>query len=328
MIKIGVDILGGDFAPEATVLGAIQAQKEIEKDIKLVLIGDEKAIKQIANRENFDISSWEIIHTSEFIGMGEHPAKTYSQKPNASIPIGFKLLKSGAINGFASAGSTGAMMVGAMMVIKLIPGIIRPTLATIMASDTGAPSVILDAGINPDARPDCLFQYGILGSLYAKHVYNIENPRVALLNIGSEEEKGNLLIKAAYNLFKESNAFNFVGNIEGHDLFSKGKVDVIVCDGFVGNIVLKEAEAFYHLIKKRNIEDSFFDQFNFEIYGGTPILGINSAAIIGHGISNEKAIKNMILHTCHVVKAGLIEKIKEAFKQEGIIDKIKEAFKQ
>lgn len=328
MMKIGVDIFGGDFAPEATVLGAILAQKELPIDTKLVLIGDEKKIKQIAAREKFDASLWEIINTSDFIGMGEHPAKAYTKKPNASIPIGFQLLKSGAINGFASAGSTGAMMVGAMMVIKLIPGIIRPTLATIMASDTEAPSVIVDAGINPDARPDCLLQYGILGSLYAKHVYNIENPRVALLNIGSEEEKGNLLTKAAFNLFKESNAFNFVGNIEGHDIFSKEKVDVIVCDGFVGNIVLKEAEAFYQLIKKRKIEDSFFEQFNFERYGGTPILGINSTAIIGHGISNDKAIKSMILHTCQVVQARLIDKIKEAFKQEGIIDKIKEAFKQ
>jgi len=327
-MKIGVDILGGDFAPEATVLGAILAQKELPEETKLVLIGDENKIKQIANREKFDASLWEIIQTTDFIGMGEHPAKTYSQKPDASIPIGFKLLKSGVINGFASAGSTGAMMVGAMMVIKLIPGIIRPTIATIMPSDTGEPSVILDAGINPDARPDCLLQYGILGSLYAKHVYNIKNPRVALLNIGSEEEKGNLLSKAAYTLFKESKSFNFVGNIEGHDIFSKEKVDVIVCDGFVGNIVLQETEAFYHLIKKRNIEDSFFEQFNFERYGGTPILGINSTAIIGHGISNDKAIKSMILHTCHVVKAGLIDNIKEAFKQEGIIDKIKEAFKQ
>ncbi len=138
MMKIGVDILGGDFAPEATVLGAILAQKELPVDTKLVLIGDEAKIRLIADREKFDMSLWEIVHTTDFIGMGEHPAKAYSQKSNASIPIGFKLLKSGAINGFASAGSTGAMMVGAMMVIKLIPGIIRPAIATIMASDTSA----------------------------------------------------------------------------------------------------------------------------------------------------------------------------------------------
>ena len=314
MMKIGINILGGDFAPEATVLGAILAQKELSSDTKLVLIGDKEKIEEIAKRENFDTSLWEIVHTNEIIGMSEYPSKAFFQKPNATIPIGFKLLKSGEIQGFASAGSTGAMMVGAMMVIKLIPGIIRPCIATIMASDTTEPSVILDVGINPDARPDMLFQYGIIGSLYAKHVFNIANPRVALLNIGSEEEKGNLITKTAYTLFKESNTINFVGNIEGHDIFSKDKVDVIVCDGFVGNIVLKQAEAVYHLIKQRKIDDPFFDQFNFENYGGTPVLGIDSAAIIGHGISNDIAIKNMILHTCQVVKAGLSEKIKEAFK--------------
>lgn len=314
MMKIGIDILGGDFAPEATVLGAILAQKELPSDTKLVLIGDQEKIKGIAKRENFDTSLWEIVHTNEIISMSDVPSKAFSQKPNATIPIGFKLLKTGSIQGFASAGSTGAMMVGAMMVIKLIPGIIRPCIATVMASDTTEPSVILDAGINPDARPDMLFQYGIIGSLYAQCVFNIKNPKVGLLNIGSEEEKGNLNTKAAYTLFKDSNAINFIGNIEGHDIFSKSKVDVIVCDGFVGNIVLKQAEAVYHLVRKRNIDDPFFDQFNFENYGGTPILGIDSAAIIGHGISNDIAIKNMILLTCQVVKAKLSEKIKEAFK--------------
>ncbi len=314
MRKIGVDILGGDYAPEATVKGAILAQKELPSDTKLVLIGDEQKIKEIAKQKNFDTSVWEIVHTVEFIGMGEYPAKAYQQKPNATIPVGFNLLQSGEIDGFASAGSTGAMMVGAMMVIKVIEGVIRPSIATFIPSGTDIPSLILDVGINPDTRPDVLYQYGILGSLYAEHVLNIKSPRVALLNIGSEEEKGNLLTKAAYPVFKESKDFNFYGNIEGHDLFSNEKADVIVCDGFVGNVVLKEAEAFYHLIKKRNVTDPYFEEFNYENYGGTPILGVNSVAIIGHGISNDIAIKNMILQTCHVVEAGLIDKIKEAFK--------------
>jgi phosphate acyltransferase len=314
MRKIGVDILGGDFAPEATVKGAILAQRELPADTKLVLIGDERKIKQIAKEQGFDCSVWEILHTHEFIGMGEYPAKAYQQKPNASIPLGFNLLQSGKIDGFASAGSTGAMMVGAMKVIKVVEGVIRPSIATFMPSGSEIPSLILDVGINPDTRPDVLYQYGIMGSLYAEYVLNIKRPRVALLNIGSEEEKGNLLTKAAFPIFKESKDFNFIGNIEGHDLFSNEKADVIVCDGFVGNVVLKEAEAFYHLIKKRDIHDPFFEQFNFENYGGTPILGVNSVALIGHGISNDKAIKNMILQTCHVVEAGLIDKIKDVFK--------------
>jgi glycerol-3-phosphate acyltransferase PlsX len=314
MIRIGIDISGGDFAPEATVLGSILAQKELPNNTQLVLIGDEEKIKEIALRENFDTSVWEIVHTSDAIGMGDHPAKSYSQKPNASIPIGFNMLASGKIDGFASAGSTGAMMVGAMMAVKVVEGIIRPSIGALMPSGTEIPTILLDAGLNPDTRPEVLYQYAIMGSLFAEHVFGIKKPRVALLNIGSEEEKGNLLTKAAFPVFKESKDFNFVGNVEGHDLFSNELADVIVCDGFVGNVVLKEAEAFYSLIKKRNINDPFFEDFNYENHGGTPILGVNSVAIIGHGISNDKAIKNMILQTCHVVEAKLIEKIKEAFK--------------
>jgi glycerol-3-phosphate acyltransferase PlsX len=314
-MKIGIDILGGDFAPEATVLGSILAAKELaSKNVKLVLIGDEEKIKEISKREGFDYSAFEIIHTQEYIGMGEHPAKTFIQKPNATIPIGFKLLCEGKIDGFASAGSTGAMMVGAMTVTKSVPGIIRPCIMSPVPNGTEIPTILLDVGINPDARHDVLYQYGILGKLYAKHMYGVNNPRIALMNIGSEEEKGNLNTKAAFAVFKESTELNFVGNIEGHDLFTDEKADVIVCDGFVGNVILKEAETFYHLIKKRNIEDPYFEQFNFENYGGTPILGVNAPAVIGHGISNDIAIKNMILHTCHVVDAGLTEKIKEAFK--------------
>jgi glycerol-3-phosphate acyltransferase PlsX len=183
-----------------------------------------------------------------------------------------------------------------------------------MPTDSDIPTLLLDVGLNPDTRADVLLQYGILGSLYVQHVFNIEHPRVSLLNIGSEEEKGNLLTKSAYPLFKECRAINFVGNIEGHDFYSNEKTDVIVCDGFVGNVVLKGAEAFYHLAQRRNIHDPFFEKLNYENYGGTPILGIDAVAIIGHGISNDKAIKNMILQTCHVAEAGLVDKIKEAFK--------------
>lgn len=313
-MKIGVDILGGDYAPVATVKGSILAAKELPANVKLVLIGDEAKIKEICSRENFNSSVFEIVHTTENIEMGAHPAKSFAQKPNASIPIGFQLLKEGKIDGFASAGNTGAMMVGVMTVIKSIPSIIRPAIMAPMPNGTKTPTVLLDVGVNPDTRHDVLYQYGIIGSLYAKHVYGIEKPRVALMNIGSEEEKGNLVTKAAFQAFKESNVINFVGNIEGHDLFSSSKADVIVCDGFVGNVILKEAEAFYHLLKKRNLVDDFIEQFNFKYYGGTPVLGVNSPAIIGHGISDEIAIMNMIKSTAHVVEAGVCEKIKEAFK--------------
>ena len=170
----------------------------------------------------------------------------------------------------------------------------------------------MDVGTNADCKPDVLYQFGILGSTFAKHIYNIENPKVGLLNIGEEEEKGNLLTQSAHQLMKGSNDFNFIGNIEGRDVFSDA-VDVIVCDGFTGNVVLKEAEAFYELTKKRGIQDEYFDRFNYEIYGGTPILGINSNVMIGHGISSPLAIKNMLLLAYDVVENKLSDKIKQAF---------------
>ncbi|MBN1115605.1 MAG: phosphate acyltransferase [Bacteroidales bacterium] len=311
-MRIGVDILGGDYAPEATIQGAILAYYDLKDKATLVLFGDQAKIEEVCAEQNFDPSVFEIIHTTESIGMDEYPAKAFKEKPNASIVLGFKYLQAGKIEGFGSAGNTGAMLVGAMHIVKSIPGIIRPCIAAPIPKDSDKPTLVLDAGINPDCKPDVLYQYGILGSLYAEWVYNIENPRVALFNIGSEEEKGNLQTKAAFQAMKGTKDFNFVGNVEGTDLFSND-VDVIVCDGFVGNTILKEAEAFYKLIRKRNIKDPFFDKWDFTRYGGTPVLGINAPAIIAHGISNDVAIKNMILHTTDVVKSNLSEKIKQAF---------------
>jgi phosphate acyltransferase len=312
-MRIGIDILGGDYAPQATVRGSILAFNELSDKIKLVLIGDENEIRLICKTEHFDPDNFVIVNTCENIGMDEYPAKAFTQKPNASIPLGFTLLRSGQLDGFASAGNTGAMLVGAIQVVKAVPGVLRPCIAaTVPKINTDTPTILLDVGINPDCKPDVLYQYAILGSLYSELVYGVKNPRVALFNIGSEEEKGNLLTKATYQAMKGTKDFNFIGNIEGTDLFNED-IDVIVCDGFVGNTILKAAEAFYTLVKKRKIKDEFFEKFNYENYGGTPILGINSTAIIGHGISGPNAIKNMIIHTAHVAEAKFIEKIKQAF---------------
>jgi len=314
-MRIGIDIMGGDFAPEAAVLGAILAHKALSYDNgRIVLIGDEFKIKEILEREKVNPQNFDIVHSSQVIEMNDHPAKAFAKKPDSSIAIGYKLLASGQIDGFASAGSTGAMMVGAMLAVKVVPGIIRPVITAAIPKPDGKYSLILDVGINPDTKPDVLYQYGILGSLYAQNVYNIPNPKVGLINIGSEEEKGNLVVKSAHELMKDTSEFNFIGNVEANELFLEDRVDVIVCDGFVGNIILKQAEAFYTLIKKRKIKDEFFEKFNFESYGGTPILGVNKNIVIGHGISRQVAIKNMILHTKEVVEAKLSDKIKEAFK--------------
>jgi phosphate acyltransferase len=314
-MKIGLDVMGGDFAPDAIVSGAILAYKELPSDTKIVLIGSKPDILRICEKEGFDAGNFEIVHTEEVIGMGEHPAKAFQTKTGSSIVAGFKLLVTGAIDSFASAGNTGAMMVGAMFMVKSIPGIIRPAISAMVPVEGGKSTLLLDVGLNPDCRPDVLYQYGLIGSLYAKHVFQITNPRVSLLSNGSEEEKGNLVSKAAFELMKGNPAFNFVGNVEGNDIFSDEKTDVIVCDGFVGNVVLKEAEAFYTLIRKRKIKDEFFERFNFENYGGTPVLGINQPVLIGHGVSNAKAIKNMLIHSHDVVEAKLIDKLKSAFKE-------------
>lgn len=314
-MKIGLDVMGGDFAPDAIVSGAILAFSELPSDTKIVLIGNKSDILRICEKENFDPGNFEIVHTDEVIGMGEHPAKAFQKKTNSSIVTGFKLLVSGAIDSFASAGNTGAMMVGAMFMVKSIPGIIRPAISAMVPVLGGKSTLLLDVGLNPDCRPDVLYQYGLIGAIYAKGVFGIDNPRVALLSNGSEEEKGNLVSKAAFELMKGNPQFNFVGNVEGNDIFSDEKTDVIVCDGFVGNVVLKEAEAFYTIIRKRKIQDEFFERFNFENYGGTPVLGINQPVIIGHGVSNAKAIKNMLRHSHDVVKAKLIDKLKQAFRE-------------
>ncbi len=305
--------MGGDFAPNAIVKGTILAHSQVPPDTELVLFGDSKSIKKILDEEGFDSSNFEIVHTTEVIEMGDHPAKSFAKKQNSSIAVGFHMLHKGKIDGFASAGNTGAMLVGAMYTIKQIPGVIRPSISTVLPKENGKNAILLDVGINPDCRPDVLYQYAILGSIYAEFVYKIKNPRIGLLNIGSEEEKGNLLTKATHELMKGTDDFNFIGNIEGNEIFSTDKVDVIVSDGFTGNVVLKQAESFYTLIQKRKIQDEYFEKFNFEIYGGTPILGVNAPVVIGHGISNDIAIKNMILHTDEVARAKITEKIKEVF---------------
>ncbi len=313
MIRIGLDVMGGDYAPEATVAGAILAQKVLANDAKIILIGNQDVIEEMLIKHGVDISWFEIIHSTEVIEMGDHPSKAFTQKPNSSISVGFQMLQAGSIDGFASAGSTGAMMVGAMYTVKSIPGVIRPTITSPLPKMNGNSTILLDVGLNSDCKPEVLYQYGILGSFYTEFVCNIDNPKVGLLNIGSEPEKGNNLTKATYQLMAETKDFNFVGNIEGNEIFDD-KADVIVCDGFVGNVVLKQAEAVFHLAKYRKLNDEYFNRFNFEIYGGTPILGVNGNVVIGHGVSNDIAIKNMILHTKDVIHAKLPEKIREFFK--------------
>jgi len=311
-MKIGLDIMGGDFAPQATVLGAIAAYESLKPDERLVLIGDRDVAEAILQEQNVSPDHFEFVHTTEMIGMGEHPTKAFVQKPNSSISLGFKLLKEGAIDALSSAGNSGAMLVGAMFTVKTIPGVLRPAITSIIPQSKLTLGILVDAGANADCKPEFLLQFGILGSLFAQHVYHVDNPRVALMNIGEEEEKGNILCQAAYPLLKASNLINFVGNVEGRNAFNDF-AEVVVTDGFTGNVILKLAESFYEIAVKRNIKDDFLDLFNYEQYGGSPILGVNAPVLVGHGISSPEAIKNMVLLSRDIVESALVEKIKLAF---------------
>lgn len=307
--------MGGDFAPIKTIEGSILAANDLSQNVELILIGDEAKITKGLKQKGFNSSSFEIVHAPEVIEMGDHPTKALVKKPQSSISVGFQLLKNNKIDGFASAGNTGAMFVGGYMSVKPIAGVLRPCISSILPKEDGGVNVVLDVGANADCKPDVLYQFGILGSLFAEHVCGIKSPKVGLLNIGEEETKGNMLTIAAHELMKDSVEFNFIGNIESRDIFSEHS-DVIVCDGFTGNVVLKQAEAVYELMKKRKINDEYFNRFNYENYGGTPILGLNKTVVIGHGISNEIAIKNMIVLTADVVEADLTNKILNTFNND------------
>lgn len=312
-MNIGLDIMGGDFAPEAIVLGAIEARKEIPSEHSITLVGDTEIAKNILLKEQVDPSLFTLVHASEVIEMGDHATKAMRSKQDSSINVGFKLLSQGKLDSFSSAGNSGAMLIGSMFAVRPISGVIRPCITSVLPKESGGVGVILDVGINADCKPDVLYQFAVLGSLYAEFVYNIKSPKVGLLNIGEEKEKGNLLAQATFELMEDSNDFNFIGNVEGRDLFSD-LADVIVCDGFTGNVILKEAEAFYSLIAKRGLLDEYFNRFNYENYGGTPVLGVNGNVLIGHGISNPKAIKNMLNLSLSIAQADLPNKIKKAFK--------------
>jgi len=313
-MRLGLDAMGGDFAPSATVAGAVLACNELPDNITVVLFGNEDKISNELKKYSYPGKKLEIVHTTEVLEMGDHPAKAFQAKKDSSITVGFTHLKAGKIDAFASAGNTGAMMVGAMYAVKAIPGVLRPCIsAPLPKLGLDKPTIVLDVGINSDCKPDVLYQYGTIGSLWAENFYGIKNPKVGLLNIGEENEKGNLLTKATHELMKDTREFNFIGNIESKVMFSD-KVDVVVCDGFTGNIVLKLCESYYNISKDIGIDHPFFNGFNYEQQGGTPVLGVNAPIVIGHGISNDIAIKNLVAKSMNIVETGFIEKLKLAFK--------------
>lgn len=311
-MKIALDMMGGDYAPLEAVKGAAEFISTTKTTIHLILIGDETQVKLHLQSYPIPPENYSIVHAAQVIEMNEHPTKALKEKQQSSIAIGFHLLATGKADAFISAGNTGAMMVGALFSIKTIEGILRPTIGAYMPRENGTLGLLVDVGLNADCKPENLNQFAVLGSLFAKHILNVDNPKVGLVNLGEEEGKGNILAQATYPLLKDNNQINFIGNIEGRDILLD-KADVLVCEGFTGNVVLKLAESIYDIVQRRNIQDEHFNRFNFEQYGGVPVLGVAKPVIIGHGISHATAFKNMIRIAVRMIETDLLGKMKESF---------------
>ncbi len=311
-MNIAIDVMGGDYAPEAVVDGILLAISNLAPEETILAVGPADTINTLLADRGYTGSQIRVIHADQVIEMGEHPTRALSQKPNSSIGVGFTLLKEGKADIFASAGNTGAMMVGSLFSVKTIEGVQRPAIAGFIPQTDGTHSVMLDIGANADCKPEMLEQWAVLGSVYASATRGIESPRVGLLNIGEEEQKGSILAQATYALLKANEKLNFVGNLEGKDIF-RGKADVIVTDGFTGNIVLKMGESIYNIMKEQGMVNEFVDRTNYENYGGSPIIGINGNVIIAHGASSPTAIMNMIKLCQNIVKSKVAQKIKAAF---------------
>jgi glycerol-3-phosphate acyltransferase PlsX len=335
-MKIAVDAMGGDFAPEQIVFGAIRAARKYR--CAIVLVGDEPQIRKVLSKE----PDWEslgitIVHTTQIIAMGEHPTAAVRQKKDSSLVVATRLVKDGKCDAVLSAGSTGAAVTAALLLLGRIKGIDRPTIATPMPTPKGV-TLLLDSGANVDSKPKNLVQSALMGSIYAEYVFNVKNPRVGLLNIGEEETKGNEQAKATYPLLQEMHTINFVGNAEGRDV-PKGNVDVVICDGFVGNVVLKFAEGLAKTILKL-IREAVKDgglmaklgalllmptlkklgrRLDVTEYGGAPLLGVNGCCIIAHGSSNAKSICSAIGAANDYVESNVLGHISDNILKEEML---------
>ncbi len=261
-MRIGLDIMGGDFFPQEPVLGALKAYEALAGKADIVLVGDESMIRKELNSNGKPTNLFEIAHTEEYIAMDENPTRAIAGKPASSINLGLQLVKSGKMDAFISAGNTGAMLVGSILGLGNIEGVIRPAIGTLFPNESGKFSLLIDVGANIDSKPEMLNQFGVLGSIYMREVLKFGNPKVALLNIGEEKSKGPASIQAAWEKMNTNPSINFCGNIEGRYLY-KGDADVYVCDGFVGNLLLKFGESFYDIMKSRVPNDPYVEVFNF-----------------------------------------------------------------
>lgn len=331
--RIVVDAMGGDFAPANAVLGAIEAFNQ-NKSFELYLVGRQKEIEQVLSSNNLSFSKEFIVNADEVIEMGDSPASSLKTKPNSSIVIGAQFVREKKADAFVSAGNTGAMMAASTLIIGRIPGLGRPTIGAEMPNVNGV-CYLYDVGASKDSKPIHLFEYAVMGTIFAREMGSISHPKVGVLSMGEEEGKGNEVTEAAAKMLRESK-LNFIGNVEGRDILA-GNVDVVVCDGYVGNIILKFGESVPKLLKHlltKTAEKSFFDKLligisknslkkslkslDYQEYGGVPLLGVNGISIIGHGSSSVKAIKNMVLRANEMHQKQLVQKMTKAISEYSV----------
>lgn len=329
-IRIAVDAMGGDNAPESQVLGGIQAARERYDEIEVLLVGDENKIKEIIKSQNCSLDNLHVINATEVVTMHDSPSDAFKTKPDSSLTVGMKLQLDGKADALISAGNTGAVLSASTLMLGRIKGVSRPTIGSLFPTETGR-TMMFDVGATVDCRAKHLLEYAQMGSIYMNYIYGINNPRVGLLSVGEEKSKGNDLTLETYKLLEES-GLNFVGNVEGRDVL-KGSTEVIVCDGFIGNVVLKFAESVLDLLRAKfrqyaakslwnkfrvalsygTLKEAIQD-FDYQWYGGVPLLGVNGITIIGHGKSTPLAVKNMIIRAQETVSRKVNEKISEAIK--------------
>ncbi len=335
MTHIALDAMGGDFFPEPNIEGAIKAVEKLP--ITISLIGNETLLKKkIKNYPNFPHEKIAIVHAEDVIEMSDSPAQSYRKKKNSSIHVGLQLVKENKASGFVSAGNTGAVLTASTFILGRISGVERPALAAAIPTQTKH-IVMLDMGSNVDCKPQHLAQFSIMGECFSKTVLHEPSPKVGLLNIGEEPDKGNALTQQTYEILSKLN-LNFIGNIEGKDL-TKGKAEVVVCDGFVGNNILKFGEGITHLFRSFFKEEAkssllskvgllllkpafkrFKKKFDYDEYGGAHFLGVNGISVIAHGSASSKAIKNAIKAAHDAIESDMIEKIKSALLQSELLE--------
>ena len=325
--KIIVDSMGGDYAPQNAVVGAIEASIQ-NPGFDLFLVGKEKEISRVIAERNLSFDNSRIINAEEIIEMGDSPTEAIKKKPNSSIVVGARYVREKKAHAFVSAGNTGAMMAASTLIMGRIPNVGRPTIGAEIPNTHGT-CFLFDVGAGKDAKPNHLFEYAVMGTIYARDLGSVANPQVGILSMGEEESKGNEITTAAFKLLKQSK-LNFIGNVEGRDILT-GKVDVVVCDGFIGNILLKFGESVPKLLKhllKKTAEKNLIDKIkiglfkgtlkralkdlDYQEHGGVPLLGVNGISIIGHGASTPKAIKNMVFRAYDMYKKNLNQKIEES----------------